>query len=112
MTVETKKAVDGFFLISERVMILRINTKPVRLNVLQVHTPTTDKPVGEINAFYEEIDALLKLTKKEDITIIMGDFNAKIGRRGIGDAMGAFGLGDRNKRGDTLVDFCFERNLK
>ncbi|XP_030746569.1 uncharacterized protein LOC115875286 [Sitophilus oryzae] len=50
-------------------------------------------------------------TSTGEITIIIGDFNAKIGRGVEGDSIGAYGLGERNGRGDRLVQFCVENNL-
>lgn len=48
----------------------------------------------------------MKLTKKQDVNIIMGDFNAKIGRGRSSPTVGDFDLGVRNERGDRLVQFC------
>lgn len=52
--------------------------------------------------FYDEVKELLKLTKKHDVNIIMGDFNAKIGRGRVEGLVGSYGLGERNERGDRL----------
>ena len=44
----------------------------------------------------------------------MGDFNAKIGVRNINEYMkctGPFGTGNRNERGERLLDFAEENNL-
>ena len=44
----------------------------------------------------------------------MGDFNAKIGVRNTNDKMkctGPFGTGNRNERGERLLDFAEENNL-
>ena len=44
----------------------------------------------------------------------MGDFNAKIGVRNTNDKMkctGPFGTGNRNERGERLLDFVEENNL-
>ena len=44
----------------------------------------------------------------------MGDFNAKIGMRNTNDKMkctGPFGTGNRNERGERLLDFAEENNL-
>ena len=36
----------------------------------------------------------------------MGDFNAKVGRQIAGEScMGKFGIGERNDRGEILVNF-------
>jgi hypothetical protein len=42
----------------------------------------------------------------------MGDFNAKVGRdQTTKSVMGMHGIGERNERGDRLLDFCCVNNL-
>lgn len=45
---------------------------------------------------------------------IIGDFNASVGirRRGEENFMGSNNFGRRNKRGEELINFCSEENLK
>lgn len=43
---------------------------------------------------------------KRDITIIMEDLNAKIGKGKCGSTVEDYGLDTRNKRGDQLLQFC------
>ena len=44
--------------------------------------------------------------------VIMGDFNAKVGSNGTERSIvGVHGLGDRNDRGQLLVDFCAANEL-
>ena len=43
----------------------------------------------------------------------MGDFNGKVGKRvDEEDAVGKFGNGERNERGEKLVEFVTAQNLK
>ena len=44
----------------------------------------------------------------KDITILMGDFNAKIGMDNTGyeDIMGTHGLGQMNENGERFADLC------
>src|SRR5271163_4643612 len=46
-------------------------------------------------------------------TIVMGDFNAKIGMRKHSESsiMGSYGIGARNERVDRLVEFAASRKL-
>jgi len=53
----------------------------------------------------------MRLTKKGEITMIIGDCNAKVGRAAEGHSIEAYGLGERNSRGDRLVEFSVENNL-
>ena len=46
--------------------------------------------------------------------IITGDFNAKIGTKAKEKdfkSVGAYGIGERNERGDRLIEFAEEHNL-
>ena len=83
-----------------------MNTRPIKLNIIQVYAPTTEAADQEIEEFYEEVERVLQTTKCNEINIIMGDFNAKIGRGRENNIVGPFGLGIRNERGDRLVEFC------
>lgn len=48
--------------------------------------------------------------RKEDLSIMMGDFKAKIGR-GPGDFVRPYGLGVINERGGKLNTFCNENSF-
>ena len=46
--------------------------------------------------------------------LVMGDFNAKVGRTepsAMSSAVGLYGLGESNEAGEQLEDFCFEHEL-
>lgn len=94
--------------ISERVMLLQINALPAQLNIIQVYAPTTDHSDEEVAEFYSQITDVLQQLSKKDLTILMGDFNAKIGRGSEGDIIGHYGLGQRNERGEQLSAFAGE----
>ena len=86
-------------------LILRI-TDRYRLKVVQVYAPTTSHSDEETDNFYNTIDKILE--KQTHYTIVMGDFNAKVGGQTNTSerATGCFGLGQRNERGDTLVEWA------
>ena len=49
-----------------------------------------------------------------DMLLVMGDFNAKVGRRqpsAMSSAVGLYGLGETNEAGEQLGDFCLEHEL-
>lgn len=62
----------------------------------------------KIEALYSEIKQLIASTNKDNITFILGDLNAKIGRGRGEDTVGEDGLGIRNDRDDVLIQFCQE----
>ena len=65
----------------------------------------------EVEALYEEISEAIH-TSETYFTVVMGDFNAKVGARN-GDELrvGPFGYGQRNHRGQRLVDFMEKEEL-
>ena len=99
--------------INERIaeLTLKINQR-YKLKIIQVYAPTTSHDDQEIIEIYREIENLLK-ENKTYFTIIMGDFNAKIGKKEDNKetAMGNFGIGDRNNRGKMLIDLALKKQF-
>ena len=58
--------------------------------------------------FYQQLQAVLDSRGPKDITILMGDFNAKIGMDNTGyeDIMGIHGLGQMIENGELFADLC------
>lgn len=107
----TNQTVAIFMPISDRVMTIQLQTNQAKINIIQVYAPTADKSEDEVEQFYNEVEQAMDIAKPKDITIVMGDLNAKIGKGSEGEYIGEFGLGTRNKRGDRLAQFCQEKDL-
>lgn len=104
------ESVINFIPISDRIMMLQLQAKPVNVNLIQCYTSTADKDVDVLEEFYQQIKELKKLTKEHDVNITMDDFNAKIGEGSFEHHIGQYDLGTRNKRGERLI-YCQEQNL-
>lgn len=105
--------IKSFKGVSDRVaqITIKINKK-YHLNAIMAYLPTGSHTDEECEAVYEEIEQLFT-TSTAHYNIIMGDFNAKIGSAKSGEScVGHFGYGNRNHRGDTLVNFCERHRLK
>ena len=78
------------------------------LNVIQCCAPTNDADEDKKDTFYQQLQGVIDSKGNKDITIVMGDFNAKIGADNTGyeDKMGAQGIGQMNKNGERFVDMC------
>ena len=74
--------------------------------------PTTSHSYEETDNVYNTIDNILE--KQTHYTIVMGDFNVKVGRHTHTSetAIGCSGLDQRNERGDTLVEWATSKNFK
>ena len=75
-------------------------------NIIVTYASTADHSEVEVNAFYDSLNELLASCKPDEVKIIMGDFDAKVGKGRDGKTVGSFGLGERNGRGQKLVDRC------
>ena len=64
-----------------------------------------------IPKFYLRLHVNFLVVKSDEVLIIIGDMNAKVGKGKDDYIVGQHGLGNRNKRGDRLVHFCVQRDL-
>ena len=98
--------------VSDRIVLAKLNTKPVALNIIQIYAPTSKSSEDEIEKFYIDLQAVKDKIPPREICIIMGDFNAKLGEgKEPESGIGPYGLGERNERGDLLASFCRANNL-
>ena len=101
----------GFWAISDRVIMMKLEAKPFNINVMQVYAPTQDHDGEEIEQFYQEIQNGIKYAKSDEVICIMGDLNAKVGHERYQNIVGMHGLGRRNERGEQLTQFGQENKL-
>ncbi|CAG5059685.1 unnamed protein product [Parnassius apollo] len=66
-----ENAISTFIPLSNRAMMIQLDTKPKRLNIIQTYAPTADKSQEDIENLYKELEELYGHTKKEDINLIM-----------------------------------------
>ena len=106
-----QNAVLGCKLKNDRMISLHLQGKPFNITVIQVYAPTSNTEEAEAEWFYEDLQDLLKLTPKEDVLFIIGDWNAKVGGQETPGVTGKFGLGVQNEAGQRLIEFCQENAL-
>ena len=119
MSPKWRERLDTTKLVSSRVAVARFKAfgRDKLLTIINVYGPTMmrTKDHPELTeAFYNDLKRLYETEKrKAEFVIIMGDFNAKIGKktREDGDFMGSNGKGERNENGDGLRQFLEETGL-
>ena len=72
-------------------MNIRLQGKPFNISIIQVYAPTIDADEEEMEKFYDQINNVKAQCKSQDIVIVMGDFNAKVGKGKRGKAIGHLG---------------------
>ena len=107
----TEKSLAGYYAVSERVLMVKLKGAPFDICVIQVYAPTCEYDEEIVTSFYADIMKAKQQCRPHDIIIVMGDLNAKLGQGRGGDAVGPYGLGERNGRGDRWEDWCIENEM-
>ena len=113
LSQKARRSLQGYNPVSPRVITARFSAKPLNITVIQVYAPTSMSSNKDIDDFYGELEEVLNDSPKKDINVIMGEWNAKIGRDldGWETEMGRSGYGERNERGERLLDFAVQHNM-
>ncbi|CAG9133292.1 unnamed protein product [Plutella xylostella] len=109
-----KQNIEEFVGYSERIAVLKLKiSQHHTATFIQTYAPTSSHSNEEIEDFYDLLNRAYD-ENKGTWTLVLGDFNAKIGIRNDSDnfdVLGPFGLGDRNERGSRLIQFAFGQRL-
>ena len=73
------RSVIGLNGISDRIIIVKIFSIPFNLSIIQVYAPTSASSEEEIVAFYNDLDDAYKQCGSQEMVVVMGDLNAKVG---------------------------------
>ena len=65
----------------DRMISVHFQSKSFNIMVIQVYAPTSNAEEAEVERFYENLQDLLELTRQKDVRFIIGDWNAKVGRK-------------------------------
>ena len=88
--------------VSDRIIVVKLKTKPTVTHIIQVYAPTAERPEEETDAFYEQLQTLLDTIKPREVCIMMGYLNAKVGEGANLDCwIGPYGLCTRNSNGQV-----------
>ena len=81
--------------------------------IIQCYAPTNAATQEDKEEFYVPLQSSLYKATKRDVTLVLGDLNAKVGsdNKGREAIMGKHGLGNMNENGELLADFCEQNDL-
>ena len=110
LTKEAQKALLSWEAISSRLITATFRTKhrKIHMNIIQCYAPTNDKDEEIKEDFYQRLQTIIDRFSQKDLTILMGDFNAKVGDNNSGheEVMGKHGLGEMNENGEFFTELC------
>ena len=70
-----------------------------------MYAPTSASTDDEIEEFYNLLESTIDQVKSNEVLVVMGDLNAKVGQERNGNSVGPCGMGEKNERGDKLIEF-------
>lgn len=100
--------------INERMMMYRLQTgKDKPINLLSAYAPTMQATEEIKEQFYGKLDELASQVPANESLIVLGDFNARVGRdhEAWNGIIGRHGTGKMNSNGELLLAFCAQHNL-
>ncbi|CAH2049808.1 unnamed protein product, partial [Iphiclides podalirius] len=94
--------------VSERIMILRLNTKCGFVTLVSAYAPTLNSTPESKDQFYDRLKETIRGVHSTDRLYILGDFNARVGQDTTAwpKCLGAHGVGKQNENGQRLLEFC------
>ncbi|VDP53423.1 unnamed protein product [Schistosoma curassoni] len=88
--------------------IIKAKKEGITMNIIQYYAPTNDSNDDIKHQFYESLQSITEKCPRKNLTILMGDLNAKVGidNTGYEDIMRRHGLGQRNENGERFANLC------
>ena len=100
---------QGYDLVSERLMVIQIEKSTDPMFILQVYAPDSTYSEEEVEAFYETLQNYINRLPRKRKLVVLGDFNAKVGQQSYEvwpRIAGRFSIGNKNSNGEKLLQFC------
>ena len=114
MTALLQSAKESLITIDERLMTLQLQLAKNRFaTFVSVYSPTLDSPDYVNDRFYDTLYSSLRRILQDDKVILLGDFNARVGRYNDiwHEVIGHHGVGNMNSSGLRLLSLCSELGL-
>lgn len=106
--------IKKFEAVSEKLCYLTIQTENKKLTIINIHAPTEEKKEEEKEMFYEELERVVNIIPKNNIKMVIGDANAKVGKEDI--YRWVVGTESKhqvsNDNGLRLISFAAEMKMK
>lgn len=114
LSKKMKNTLISFTPVSGRIMTARLHSKHINVSVTVVYAPTEDADSAVKDAFYRELNDVQSDLPAHDIKLVLGDFNARVGR----DFTAYSGIigkhsyhAESNDNGKRMLDFCTMHRL-
>jgi len=99
--------------INERLLHARFKHSAGHLSVIVAYAPTQNADKSAKEQFYMDLEGAMQECRKNDLKVVLGDFNAVTGANRLQDdnIVGPWGSGHSNENTDLLLSFCRGHHL-
>jgi hypothetical protein len=105
-------AVKRVQFVSDRMSYILLRSRWCHIIVLNIHAPTEDKTDDVKDSFYEEFECVFDKFPKYHMKILLGAFNAKVGKEDIFKPTTGNESLHKISNGVRLVNFATSKNLR
>lgn len=99
--------------VSSRILVVTICTEShQKMNLISVYAPEDNKPRHERERFYEELQDTIESLAPDDMLLVLGDFNARIGTDIIPGVKQRFNEDILNDNGELMINLCSLNELR
>lgn len=98
--------------VSERIIVTKLKSDNGSINIVGIYSPENCKPEDVRNKFYEKLQETVDTIPKSEITILLGDFNARVGNSIIAGIKQKYNEHTTNENGELLIDFCTQNEFR
>ena len=99
------------------VVTFHFGKQDIPISAVIAYGPTTPRCTADPKLrenFFQQLQAAVAPIPRRAVTLLMGDMNAKIGKRSNDDTyscLGSWSKGKRNENGEAFLNFCERSNL-
>ena len=83
--------VMGYRPVSSRLIVIRLRASVFNITIIQAYAPTSDYDDDAVEDFYDRLQEILDQSRKKDILVVLGDWNAKVGEDALKNWKGSCG---------------------
>lgn len=109
-----KEAIRKFRPLTDRLCCIQLRAEKKNISLVNIHAPTEEKDDEEKDEYYEVLEQVYESLPRQDIKIIIGDANAKVGKEEIYKEVtgGESKHQVSNNNGERLISFATEKRMK
>lgn len=107
-----KQSITDWMTINERILKVNLNHFGYRFTVIGTYGPNEDEDITEKDQYMELLSQTIREIGNNREIILIGDLNARVGRRYNHHIIGSHGEDTENDNGRRLINLCEQYELK